>query len=357
MAIKEQLLKLAKEKNKACVTISFNTHRTIPDNLQDEIRLKNYIKEAEQRLESEFDKKEVSVLLSNLEKVKSGFEVDKNIESIHIFISNDTLEIIRSNWPVTNEGVFIDETFAIRSLIKNYNREEEYYILFLTQKNVHLYLANNDVLVREIETDDFPFNEEKYNLIHLNKKANSNEHLVKEFFNIVDKAVIAEIGSSHLRCVVATTHDNFNTLKLVADWPNLYCGHFSLNFNNFTKKDLSHGAWEIVTDLQRKERSELIDKMNQAVSKGEVLTDLQEIYQAALDGNADLLIVHQNFTQPVKMKDERTFDLADNASETGVIDDITSTIAWEVINKNGKAIFTSQDEIKNLGNIALKTRY
>ncbi|MDN3710076.1 hypothetical protein QW060_24580, partial [Myroides ceti] len=110
--------KLAKEKNKACVTISFNTHRTIPDNLQDEIRLKNYIKEAEQRLESEFNKKEIASLLSNLEKVKSGFEVDKNIESIHIFISNDTLEIIRSNWPVTNEGVLIDETFAIRSLIK-----------------------------------------------------------------------------------------------------------------------------------------------------------------------------------------------------------------------------------------------
>lgn len=52
------------------------------------------------------------------------------------------------------------------------------------------------------------------------------------------------------------------------------------------------------------------------------------------------------------MKKEKLEKLAD-----GVIDDITSEIAWEVISKKGRAIFTTQDELKSLGEIALKVRY
>jgi hypothetical protein len=88
-----------------------------------------------------------------------------------------------------------------------------------------------------------------------------------------------------------------------------------------------------------------------------VLTDLQEIYQASIDGRDDLLIIHQDFSQAVVMKDERTFDLVDDSTTPNTIDDISSTIAWEIISKKGRVIFTSQDEIKDLGKIVLKIRY
>jgi hypothetical protein len=40
MALREQLQRLATETDAPCVTISLNTHRTHPDNEQDEIVLK-----------------------------------------------------------------------------------------------------------------------------------------------------------------------------------------------------------------------------------------------------------------------------------------------------------------------------
>ncbi|MGL6269123.1 MAG: hypothetical protein ACRC2O_14420 [Chitinophagaceae bacterium] len=52
MMLKEQLQKLANEENSICVTVSLNTHRTHPENLQDEIVLKNLLKEAEQRVQN-----------------------------------------------------------------------------------------------------------------------------------------------------------------------------------------------------------------------------------------------------------------------------------------------------------------
>ncbi len=97
--------------------------------------------------------------------------------------------------------------------------------------------------------------------------------------------------------------------------------------------------------------------MQEAIVQSKVLADLQEIYQASIDGRGDLLIVHQDFSQAVAMKDERTFDLVDDLATTNAIDDITSMIAWEVISKKGRVVFTSQDEIKDLGKIVLKTRY
>ena len=58
------------------------------------------------------------------------------------------------------------------------------------------------------------------------------------------------------------------------------------------------------------------------------------------------------------MNGERSFELIDNPETLGAIDDITSNIAWEVIAKKGRTVFTSDSAIKELGGkIALKTRY
>ena len=54
MKIKDQIEKLAAEKSNPCVTISLNTHRTFPENAQDEIVLKNLLKDAEKRVIDEF---------------------------------------------------------------------------------------------------------------------------------------------------------------------------------------------------------------------------------------------------------------------------------------------------------------
>ena len=63
MTIRQKLETLATENNTPCVTISLNTHRTHPDNAQDEILLKNLLKEAEERIINEFGKRPVTSLL------------------------------------------------------------------------------------------------------------------------------------------------------------------------------------------------------------------------------------------------------------------------------------------------------
>ena len=359
MTIRQKLEKLATEINTPCVTISLNTHRTHPDSAQDVVQLKNLLNEAKERVINEFGKRPVSSLLERLSEVENEIDVNYNLDSLHIYLSNDTKEIIKSALPINENGVFISNAFNIRFLLKSYNRSEEYYILLLSQSGVNLYNTVNDGIVDEIINDDFPFSESS--LYNTNPERVSDakhlDNLVREFLNTVDKAVVKINNETGLNCVVICTEDNYSRLMQVADKPSVYIGFANINYNNTAKHHIAKQSWELVKDLQHNRRTAAIGEIKEAVSKGAVLTDLQEIYQASIDGRGDLLIVHQDFSQPVLMTSERTFELTNEVDKENVIDDITSNISWAVLSKNGRVFFTTQDEIKELGDIVLKTRY
>ncbi|MEP6728140.1 MAG: hypothetical protein ABJC98_20110 [Bacteroidota bacterium] len=357
--LKEKLLKLGSETNNPCLTISLNTHRTHPDNIHDGILLKNLCKEAEDRLIKEFGKRPIASLLVKLAQIPDKIDTNYNLDSLHIFISNETKEIIKSSWPAQGDKVHIAGNFAIRPLIKAYNRSEEYLVLLLSQSGVVLFEALNDAIVEEIRNDDFPFKESRHYHTDLLKisDAKAADNMVREFLNKVDKALVKVHNQTGLHCVVICTEDNYSRLMQVADKPAIYHDYANIDYNNIANHKIVSQAWDIIKELQRKRRTEAIGEMKEAISQGKVLTDLQEIYRAAKEGRGDLLIIHQDFSQAVKMKDDFSFELVNDVTQPEVIDDIASTIAWEVIAKKGRAIFTSQEEIKDLGNIALKVRY
>ncbi len=359
MALKEQLQKLATEKNTPCVSISLNTHRTHPDNTHDVVKLKNLLKEAEERVIAEFGKRPVASLLEKISNVANDIDLNYNLDSLHIFLSNDTKEIVKSTWDTSNQGVHISDSFALRSVIKSYNRSENYLVMLLSQSGVHLFEAVNDGILHEIFTDDFPFSENQHYNTNHDKSTDSKhlDNLIGEFLNKVDKALLKVHLETNLNCVVICTEENYVRLQKVTDKASMYLGYAAVNYNQTKPHQIVKQSWEIVKGLQFERRTKAIDEMKEAVANGKVLTDLQDIYRAAIDGLGELLIVHQDFKQAVVMKDERSFDLADDATMPNVIDDITSNIAWEVLSKKGKVFFTSQAEIKDLGYIVLKTRY
>jgi len=356
---KNKLEKLASEKNSPCVTISMNTHRTHPDNLTDTIAFKNLVKEAHERVINEFGKRDVSNLLKKIDGLKEEFDVNYNLESLHIFVSNSTKEIVRSMWPSAGDIVQIGESFDVKPLIKVYNRTEEYLILLLSQSGVSLFHALNDGISEEIKNDDFPFSKNPHFVTDPEKLSDGKniDNLVREFFNEVDKAVVRVHNLTGMNCVVICTEDNYSRLLKVADKPSLYEGHANINYNNTAPHTLASGAWEIMKVVQKKRTTLAILEMQEAVGEGKVLTDLSEIYRAVKEGRGDLLISNANFHQPVKMTGEFTFDLIKDVTLPDAIDDITSEIAWDVFSKKGRVIYTSQDELNLMGNIALKVRY
>ena len=355
----ERLAFLASEKNNPCVTISLNTHRTHPDNAQDAILLKNLCAEAEKRLIDEFGKRPVAKILDDLSALPEQIDIQHNLDSLHIFLSNDTKEMLKSVWPTSIQGVHIADHFAVRDAIKAYNRSEPYLLMVLSQGGVQLYEMLNDAIVQEVRNDDFPFKANPHYITHSDKRSHASlmDNMLREYFNKVDKALVKVNNQMRLPCVVIATEQNYSHLMYVADRPAIYLGHSAIQYNAMAEHELGKQAWGVIEPLQKERRTQAIEEMLEAVAGTGVMTDLQEIYQAAIDGRGELLIVYEDFAQSVLMKDERTFDLIDDPTTPNAIDDIVSIIAWKVVAKGGRAVFTQQDQIKSLGKIALKPRY
>lgn len=356
---REKIEKLASVRSNPCVSIIMNTHRTHPDNARDPILLKNLCKEAETRLLQEYDSKRIQPLIENLKRVQSEMEVQYNLDSLLIYISGDIRETVKSPWPVVKNFVQISDAFAVRPLIRDFNRTEPYMILLVTQSGSRLYSAVNDAVTGEIENEHFPFPPTPHFDDEPHKLSDSKraDDLVREYLNKVDKAVVKMHRQNGLSCIVIATEDNFSRLMQVADVPRVYTGFSAVNYNRVAPHHLAADAWAIVREQQRQRRSDAIREMLNAVGIGKVYTDLQSIYRLAKEGRGDLLMVHEDFFQPVRMTGEWTFDPVSDPSAPGVVDDAVSDIAREVFLKKGRVFFTYQDELKSLGTITLKARY
>lgn len=341
------------------VSISLNTHRTHPENQKDIVILKNLCKEAEERLLGEFEKRDILPLLKNLESVQNEVDVNFNLDSLHIFLSNEVKEVVRTIGIVDKEKVQISESFAQRGIINAFNRSKEYFVVLVSQSGINVYQTLDENIHGEIHDEDFPIKESKFFSTDNAERSDSGktDNLLREYLNRVDKALVKLYNDFELPMVVVSTRDNFQKLMAVADRPNIYLGNVSVNYNDTKPSTLAKDAWELVSKLQFEKRTESLKELAAAVSKGKVLTDLQEIYLAAKQGRGDLLIVNEHFAQPVLVGENDTLQLIDDVTTPNAVDDIVSEIAWEVISKKGRTVFTGQDELETFGKIALKVRW
>ncbi len=361
MAIKEKIIQLAQIKDNPSVSISINTHRTHPDNLQDAIVLKNALKEAEERLLSNYEKKEIATLLNKMNNLADNIDVNKNMDSLHVYLSEQQEEIIKTSIAIPENKVIVDDHFFIRPLMKTWAKTQEYLILFLSQNETRLFEAVNDTIAEEIINDKFPFGENP-NVVFGNEARSDGKKvdaMAKEHFNIIDKAVLNVVNETGLKCAVVTNENNYSLLLEVADKPDTYIGYVDADYNNSKPHQLAEQAWPVVEGKIKENKNTIIGLVKEAVGNGTVLTELQDVYNAAIDGRGDILVIHEDFSQPVRMTGDRSFDIVDQdqIADADVIDDITTNIAWEVLSKNGEVVFTTQDEVKDLGEIVLKTRY
>lgn len=356
--LKDQMQKLARTQEGPCITIALASHRKHPDNLQDAILLKNLINEAEDRLLKHNDRRSVETVLKNLHAIEPKIDNRLNDFGLYVFVSANTAEYVRTMWPPAENKVYVDKEFALRDIIKAYNRSEDYYILHLSQSGVQLYEALNDRIYGEVEHDGFPFRDNPHYLTDRQAKSDPKkiDNQIKEFLNTVDKSMVAVHAAHPLEIIVASTRENFDFLLEVADQPKIYSGHFTIDAGRADIHYLSDKAWPVVKDLQKARRAAAIDELMAGVSSGKVLTDMQEIYQAAREGRGELLLVKNNFSQPIDIT-PKGFDFVKDATVPGINDDIVNDIAWEVVDKKGRVYFTDQPALRQLGNIALLTRY
>jgi hypothetical protein len=354
------LKKLKDVKAECCVTLIINTHRTAPDNKKDPITLKNAVKIAEERIETEFDKKFSKDLIQRMNELADSIDHNENLDSLVLFVNEHMAEFTRLSVSVESR-VVLDETFATRDIVRADHEQANYYILVISKNEARLIEAMNEKDMAEIK-GDFPIvNGNLYNTDNQKKTdGKSNDNLTEEFFNRVDKAVQKAIASKPRPIVIVAEDRNYQHFLSIADKKENYVLH-----NNKTRAEETAKPHHIVSDVWptvhqwvKENHASRIQELQVAVSSGKFCSDFNEIWSAIHQGKGQTLFVKKGYFQAAKLKDN-TIELVDNSqrNDIGIVDDIIDEMIEANLRFGGDTVFIENGDLDKFQGLALTTRY
>jgi len=351
------LNKVKNIREEACVSIIMNTHRTKPDNQKDNIELKNLVKETESRLLETYDKRLVLSIIENIDKLVDTIDHNFNLESLVLFANANFAEFTRLPVEVENR-VVIDFTFATRDLIRANHSESAYYVLVLSKQQARLIEAYSDKVVKEFK-GDYPLTNSLYTTDKAKQSTNKGQdNLVEEFFNRVDKNVLASIKDRSLPLLLISDTRNFSHYQKIADKKEFIIGHINGNKDTETAQQIIVDAWEMMQSFVTEKNNSRIAELKKSIPQGKVINDFNEMWKAIQNGRGKTLFVKLGYFQPVIFENNhiQLTDI-DNQDQENYIDDIIDEMIEFNMAFGGDIVFVEGNDLDKFNDLALLTRY
>ena len=345
-----------------CVTITMPTHRTSPENRQDPLRLKNLVTEAENRLLSEFGKRDVEAVLGRLDRLVADVDFRNTTDGLALFANQDFARVVYLPFSA-KEGVTIDETFATRELVYGLNHSSRYWVLVLSEKPTRLYEGANETLT-EIQDEGFP-------MVHtgpggeaplpsgFGKRPSAlRDDSHRQFFRQVDAALRSFLLDDPLPLVVMGVDRYLAFFNEVSAHMGAVAATVTGNYDTASPHQLRQIAWPLVLQHLAETRQEALARLDRAMGERKFASTVGEVWRLAHEGRSDTLLVEEDFHYPARV-DETGMHLspADDPTAPGVNDDAVDDIIETVLDKQGKVIFLPNGALAQHERITLILRY
>lgn len=350
--MEQALIRLSQYTGAPAVTILLSTHRTFPDNKQDSIHLKNLITQVEKDLYEQYDKRTVWPVLDKIKEAESNINHDYNLDTLALFASGDFIEVKRL--PVaTTDRYLIGDRFEIRPLLKAIQQSEHYYILTVSRQKIRLLEAFNDKIVHEVKNADFPYTNTYYTTDPMRLKQDQIvDNLLKEFFNTADKRFKKYYAENPLPVMLLGEERNLSFYQEAMDIKGLVVATHHGSFDDTSDAEIAGVAFPLIREYIAGKQDVAMQAIGAAQSAQRLLVDLNDIYTAAENGQADTLYIEQNFL-PTGHIDNGTISLGNGNGST----DITLPVIDSVISKGGNVVFLDEHTLNDYQGIALVTRF
>lgn len=369
--MKAILKSLAETRANPAVSIFVKTHRTHPENEQDSIALKNQLKDAEDRLVEQYDKRTADTIMEKVRAKTDELDNNYNLDTLAIFATADDVQVLRLPFDA-KERVIIGEKFATRDLVRDMSEAVHYYVLVITSEYARLIEATNDRVVKEIGGESerqsqmseltFPI---KNTSLPTGSKADrtgssDDDSYLKEFMNRVDKSMQEFRNIDPLPVILVGDSRTLGFYEQVVDNDSFIIGKVDHlpNLKDGRAEDIVAGVQELVENKRLTRYETAQGELEKARNEKMVRTDLQQIYRSAVEGNAVKLLVRQGHIVPATIDESAlTLLVSDDATADGVTDDAVSEIIEIVSHNGGEVVFVPQDKMDEKEPIALITRY
>ncbi len=345
------------------ISILSPTHRTYPENQQDQIRLKNLVKETINRLLSEFSKREIDPLLHRLEEITAQIDYRNMLDGLAIFVNRDFARLFYLPFQL-KERVEIGQSFTTRDLVFAINRTPRYWVLALSEQPTRLFEAVRDSLA-EITLFGFPFihegpggSEPLPGGFGIRRSAHRDERH-RQFFRKIDSALSEALAADPLPLILVGIDRYLAFFREVTRHNNSIAGTLTGSHDKTSPHELAKLVWPIAREsIFEKRKAEALQALNNARGTGKYASGADEVWFIANQGRGDILIVEENFHFPA-IKDSTGLHLlpAKDPDAPGVLADAVDDIIELVLEKGGRVIFVEPGTLDEDHHIALTLRY
>jgi hypothetical protein len=307
---------LIKKQRGWCISIFMPAHRAKPETLQDPIRFKNLLRQAEKQLKAAgLRASGIKELLSPAQKLlDSDLFWQYQSDGLAVFISSGIFKYYRLPFRF-KKLVLVSDRFHTKPLLQFLSADGRFYILAFSQNRVRLLQGSQDG-ASEIELRGVPkgiadilkyYDAEKQLQLHTGtpgrpgKRAaifhghgGGKEEVKKNlllYFQQVDKGLHGIFGEEQAPLVLAGVDYLIPIYKRANTYPHLMEQIIVGNPDNLNAEELHERAWSIVKPLFFQEQEKAVSRYLELTGTGRASHDLKSIIPAAHQGRIETLFL------------------------------------------------------------------
>jgi Bacterial archaeo-eukaryotic release factor family 3 len=345
------------------VSLFLPIYRKSPeDQSQTPVRVKNLVREAEDRLLAEFSQRDVQSLLDRLAELAQSIDYDHPHDGLALFANKDFSRFF--HLPVqVEERVVINGTFATRALVLALNRDTRYWVLVLTERLTRLYRGSREKL-EEVTNGDFPLPLEMPGVVtespsnfgvEQSARRNSDD---RHYFVRVDKALGEVLKRENLPLAIVGIERDLAAFKDASK----NTGRIIATVSGRHQETPAHALWELVWPQVEAglaaQRKGILQSLDTATGAKRFAAGIADAWRLAHEGRVDTLVVEEGFHYPAqRSEDGRQLTVARDAATPVVTEDAVDTIIETVLDKSGEVAFMEDGTLQEHGRIAMILRY
>jgi len=316
----DSLAELASFQQSPCLSLYQPTHRHHPENKQDPIRFRNFVKEMEASLDQNYSAAETRLLLEPFEAlIRDSDFWNHTLDGLAVLGGPGLFHVYQLQRPVPALAVVAD-SFHTKPLRRFLQSVDRYQILGLSLHEIQLFEGNRDALDAIVLAADVPqtiteaLGEEELTDPHLTVasyggvgpaspgmhhghggKKDRTEIDSERFFRAIDRAVLTHHSQpSGLPLLLAALPEHHHLFRQVSQNPFLMAEGLAINPDALPIEELRERAWQVVEPQYQARLETLADEFAVAQSNGLGSDDLAQVAQAAASGRVATLLIESD---------------------------------------------------------------
>lgn len=362
---------LMTERGEHCVSLYLPTHRAGPQIQQDPIRLKNLLRQAEERLQSNGRRRsEAQAILAPAQRLLTDDTFwQHQSDGLAIFASSNSFHSYRLPYSFSELAVVTDR-FHVKPLLRLLSGDGRFYVLALSQKRVRL-LQGTRHSVAELVLDRLPKSlaealgdEERERQLQFRtagrggsaifhghgSSGDESEHKkdLLRYFQRIDKGLHDLVCAEKTPLVLAGVDYLLPIYREANTCAQLVGEGIVGNPDGLSAEELHDRAWEILEPLFAKAQDTAAAQFAGLVGSDRASTDLAEIVRAAVHGRVGSLFVAVGVQQWGKYDgDGGEITLHDDRRPGD--QDLLDLAAVETLTHSGEVFAVSPEEVPAAG--------